>query len=67
MNVHGQLSGFIQAHRGCGFPHAKAEPTITAGYLLWWLPVRRQLRALGGASEWGQGLVALSTAGVREL
>jgi hypothetical protein len=35
MNVHDQLSEFIQALRGCGFPHAKAEPAITAGYLLW--------------------------------
>lgn len=26
---------FIQAHRGCGFPRSKAEPTITDGYLLW--------------------------------
>jgi hypothetical protein len=35
MNVHGQLSGFIQAHLGCGSPRAKAEPTITDGYSLW--------------------------------
>lgn len=35
MNMHLQLSRFIQAHRGCGFPRAKAEPTITDGYLLW--------------------------------
>jgi hypothetical protein len=35
MNIHRQLSRFIQAHRGCGFPRAKAERTITDGYLLW--------------------------------
>jgi hypothetical protein len=33
--VHRQLSGFIRAHRGCGYPRAKAEPQIGAGYLLW--------------------------------
>jgi hypothetical protein len=35
MTLHGQLSGFIQAHRDCGLPRAKAEPMITVGYLLW--------------------------------
>jgi hypothetical protein len=35
MNIHRQLSGFIQAHRRCGLPRAKAEPMLTNGYLLW--------------------------------
>jgi hypothetical protein len=35
MNVYAQFSGFVHAHQGCGSPRAKAEPTITDGYLLW--------------------------------
>jgi hypothetical protein len=35
MNVHRELTGFIQAHRGCGVARAKAEPTVADGYLLW--------------------------------
>jgi hypothetical protein len=35
MNVPRRLAGFMEAHRGCGLPRAKTEPTITDGYLLW--------------------------------